>query len=148
MIQLKRANSKKRRGAALVEAAIVLPILFVIILGIIEFGRGMMVAQMVVTAARTGVRSAVIDGATNADVTTQVQTFLADATGATATDIDVDITITPGPESITTGNEVANSEAGDMIALQVSLPFDQVSWLNGVFLKGTNLKGSAVMRHE
>ena len=41
-----------RRGAALVEMALVLPIFFGVVLGIVEFGRAMMVSQMVTNAAR------------------------------------------------------------------------------------------------
>ena len=139
---------KRRRGAALVEAAIVLPILFTVILGIVEFGRGMMVGQMTVTAARMGARRSIIDGSTNTDVEQRVQEFLGDSTGVTPSDVEVDITITPDPSNTTVGNEVGNAEVGDMIHVTVRVPFDKVSWLNGIFLTGTKLTGHAVMRHE
>lgn len=138
----------RRRGAALVEAAIVLPLLFTIILGIVEFGRGMMVGQMTVTAARMGARRSVIDGSTNADVEQKVQDFLGNSAGVDAGDVEVLITITPDPGNTTVGNEVGNAEVGDMINVTVRVPFDKVSWINGAFLTGTKLTGQAVMRHE
>lgn len=150
LVQQKRfkAKTKKRHGAALVEAAIVLPILFTIILGVVEFGRGMMVGQMTVTAARMGARRSIIDGSTNADVEEKVQEFLGNSTGVAPGDVEVEIAITPDPANTTVGNEVANAEVGDMVSVTVRVPFDKVSWINGMFLSGTKLTGSAVMRHE
>ena len=65
-----------RRGAALVEMALVLPIFFAVVLGIVEFGRAMMVSQMVTNAAREATRLGIIDGSTNSDVETWVEEFL------------------------------------------------------------------------
>jgi len=49
-----RAKRHRRRGAAAVEMALVLPIFFTVVLGIIEFGRAMMVSQLMATSAREG----------------------------------------------------------------------------------------------
>ena len=49
-IELKK-QTKHRRGAALVETAMVLPMFFLVVLCIVEFGRAMMVSQLVTTAA-------------------------------------------------------------------------------------------------
>ena len=68
-----------RRGAAIVEMALVLPIFFGVVLGIVEFGRAMMVSQMVTNAAREGTRLAIIDGSTNTTVETWVEEFLNDS---------------------------------------------------------------------
>src|SRR5690606_33312307 len=66
-------HRKQRRGAALVEAALVLPVFVGVTLGIVEFGRAMMIGQLVTNAAREGARLAIIEGSTNSDVEASVR---------------------------------------------------------------------------
>src|SRR3954470_22970095 len=55
------ASLKDQRGAELVELAFILPLFLVLVIGIIEFGRGYNVYQNVIHATREGVRAAVAD---------------------------------------------------------------------------------------
>jgi hypothetical protein len=55
------AALKNQRGAELVELAFILPLFLVLLIGIIEFGRGYNVYQNVIHATREGVRAAVAD---------------------------------------------------------------------------------------
>ena len=64
-----------RRGVAAVEFALVAPLFFTLILGIIEFGRMMMVQEILVNAAREGARAAILPGETDAQVTTTVSNY-------------------------------------------------------------------------
>lgn len=57
--KVKRA---RRRGAVLVEAALVLPLCMLFILGMFEYARYVMFVQLVNNAAREGVRYAVAHG--------------------------------------------------------------------------------------
>lgn len=50
-------GKRRERGAAAVEFALVVPILLVLVLGIIEFGRAYQVQTTVSAAAREGARS-------------------------------------------------------------------------------------------
>src|SRR5206468_2029837 len=59
---------RKRGAAAAVEFALVAPVLLLFVLGIIEFGRLMMVEQILTNAAREGARRAVMANATQSDV--------------------------------------------------------------------------------
>src|SRR6059058_3503731 len=82
------ARRSKRRAAATVEFAIVAPLLFlVIILPTFEFGRGLMIAELVTNAARSGCRVGVLPGNSNAVITSNVSTTLSDQgiTGAATT---------------------------------------------------------------
>jgi hypothetical protein len=63
-----RTQRSGRRGASVVEMAIVLPVFMMVVMGIIEFGRGMMVGQLVTNAARYGARLAAIDGSSYSSV--------------------------------------------------------------------------------
>ena len=129
-----------RDGAAAVEFAIVAPLLFlVIILPTFEFGRGLMVAELVTNAARSGCRVGVLPGNSNSTVTSTVTTSLSDQgiTGATTT-----ITVNGG------ATDVSAASAGDTIKVTVSVPYNSNSWIPGQFLAGMTISGSQTMRKE
>ena len=54
-----------RRGAAVTEFAIVAPVFFMMVIGFIEFGRALMVQQVLINASRVGARMATTTGATS-----------------------------------------------------------------------------------
>lgn len=145
---IRSKQQASRNGAALVEAAMVLPIFFLAIVGIVEFGRGMMVSQMVTNASREGARQAVLDGSTNAAIRTYIETKLSGALNVAPADVDIQITITPDPSNSTTGHELANAQPYDLATINVSVPFDKVSFFAGGFMQGKHLKAETTMRHE
>lgn len=145
--RLLRTN-RDRRGAALVEMALVLPIFMAVVLGIVEFGRAMMVGQMVTNAAREATRLAIIDGSTNSAVETWVDDFLSDAVGVSAADVTTTITVVAAPGNDDPLNEVGNAQARDLVTVKVSVPFDKVSYVPGSYLNGKNLSAQSSMRHE
>jgi len=55
-----RSWKKRRRGQALVEFALVVPLLLLLVLGVVEFGRAWNVYQTLTDAARNGARTAVL----------------------------------------------------------------------------------------
>ena len=71
---MKRMRSEK--GAALLEAAITVPIILLISVGIFEFGRAYQTQQVLVNAAREGARIAVIEGTTDADIRARVNAYV------------------------------------------------------------------------
>ena len=70
MRRVERSRAHTRRGATLVETAIVLSTFFIFVFGIIEMSRLGMVAQLLTDAAREGCRIAILDGKSPLDVTT------------------------------------------------------------------------------
>lgn len=137
-----------RRGAALVEMAMVLPIFFAVVLGIVEFGRAMMVSQMVTNAAREATRLAIVDGSTNTSVETWVEEFLTDSINVDPSDVTVTITVVAAAGNDDPNNEVGNAQARDLVTVNVSVPFDKVSYVPGSYLNGKNLSAQSSMRHE
>jgi Flp pilus assembly protein TadG len=126
----------RRRGAAIAEFAVVVPVLILLIFGMLEFSRLMMVEQVLVNAAREGARKASLPGTTTSDVTTVVNDYLTNSgiSGANAP------TVSPAPDS---------ANAGDAITVTVSVPFNNVSWLPvPMFLGGKTLSASVVMCKE
>lgn len=68
---------KSERGAALLEAAITIPMLLLIAVGIFEFGRAFQTWQILTNAAREGARIAVLPSGTDAAVEARVRDYLA-----------------------------------------------------------------------
>ena len=86
------------RGAALLEAAVTIPLLLALATGIFEFGRAFQTWQVLTNAAREGARAAVVPNAVGTAVQTRVRTYMSDATlsaAATATvNVDRNATMT------------------------------------------------------
>lgn len=129
-------SRRKRRGASAVEFAVVAPVFFLVVLGIIEFGRMIMVQQVITNAAREGARIAVLDSATTARVNARVNDYLASANLSGAS-----ITITPNPPT--------NAGFDEAVTVRVDVPFAAVSALSRPFLSaGTTLTAQSIMRRE
>lgn len=146
---VRRPGTKtRRRGAAIVEAALVLPIFFMVVMGIIEFGRAFNVGQLVQNAAREACRKAVTGGFTNATVISEAKTELA-AVGIPSGNVTVTITITPYPGNPSVAaHEASVATTRDLVEVTVSVPFNKVSYLTGKYLKNKTLTGKSAMRHE
>jgi Flp pilus assembly protein TadG len=132
---------QRRRGAAAVEFAIVAPVFFLLVFGMIEYGRMVMVQQVLTNASREGARVGVLDPPTGQTslplVTSTVNSYLASAsiTGATIT---------------TVPTEPSTATYGQSVTVKVSVPFGNVSWLpTSMFGNGGKiLSASTVMRRE
>jgi len=128
----KRSRRRERRGVALVEFAIVAPLFFLLVLGIIEFGWAMMAQTILTNAAREGARTGSLDGTQLTDVTNSVDSYL-NAAGLPS----VTPTVSPNPPS--------NATAGQNVTVTVNLPFSQISlvpvpqWLGNVTLTATSV---------
>lgn len=103
-----------RRGAAVVEMAVVSPLLLMMMLGMIEFGYVFMVQQIVTNGVRDACRLATLPGVTNADVKTRFDEAIS-ATGLAVTDDMFTIT------SATVGDPV--------VSVSVSIPYSDVTLL-------------------
>jgi Flp pilus assembly protein TadG len=133
----RRTCRLKRRGASAVEFAVIAPVFFMLIFGMIEYGRLIMVQQIITNASREGAREAVLDGATSATVRTDVSNYLQGTS------------INPDNVTITFNTSPAAAAAGDPVTVTLQIPFDQVSWLPGQwFLGDTVLRAQTTMRRE
>jgi Flp pilus assembly protein TadG len=83
-----------RRGQAVTELALVIPILLMVLIGIVEFGRAWMMSQVVTDAARQGARTASLlsESSVGQDSVVQVisRALLAGRIDPAAADIDID----------------------------------------------------------
>jgi Flp pilus assembly protein TadG len=131
-----RKHGQGRRGVAAVEFAVLVPLFFLILFSMIEFGRMIMVQQILTNASRAGARRAIVEGSTTSEVENQVSSYL------TNTSINgASISVNPGDLSLL--------GFGDPVTVTVTIPFDSVSWTPSPwFLGGVTLKASTVMQAE
>lgn len=132
----------------MVETALVLPIFFGVVLGIIEFGRAFMVAELLNNAAREGARAAIMSGSTNTEVETTVREFASSTIGVSPDLLTVTINVTPATGNPDPGNDVSFAHKRDMCDVSVSVAFNNVNYLPAEFLSSANLIGQSAMRHE
>jgi Flp pilus assembly protein TadG len=129
-------RSAVRGGVAAVEFAIVAPLLMMVVFGIIEFGRMIMVQQILTNASREGARRAIIEDATHTEVQALVSTYLTNASVSSA-----DVTVQPV--------DLSNVGFGDPVTVTVAVPFDDVSWAGAAwFLGGSMLQAETIMQGE
>ena len=128
----------KRRGAAAVEFAVVAPVLLIMVFGMVDMGRMIMVQQLMNDAAREGARTAALGGSSFGEVSSRVSAFL-DATGVDASRVQIELT----PINL------AAAERGDLVTVQLSVAFADVSWLPTPRALGNRtLRSQCTMRHE
>ncbi len=131
-----RGNGRDRRGAALVEFAILVPVFLVVLFGIVEYGQFLYVKQSVTLAAREACRIVVLPGTTKEQAIGRAYNVLSEA-GIS----NFSITFDPDPPT--------SASDGDPITVTVEVDFSQISWLGTpMYLDGVNIRATAVMRRE
>jgi Flp pilus assembly protein TadG len=117
-------HTGKRRGAVLVEAALVLPVFFAIFFGLLEYGRLVMVRQLLDNAAREGARLAVVS--TNTLTTQDIQNCVtARMAGQTLGGITIQV-YKADPSSGANIGAWTDAGMGDCIAVQISGNFTPI----------------------
>ena len=71
-----RGTRAGERGAVLVETAMTLPLVLLVTIGAVEFGRAYQTWQVLTNAAREGARAAVLPGVTDQTVKDRVKSYM------------------------------------------------------------------------
>jgi Flp pilus assembly protein TadG len=147
MTQARRALGRlgaDESGQALAEFALIMPILFLLVAGIIGFGRAWNIQQVVVDASREGARVAVVQNVGITDSATwisRVHTVVNSRLRAAAIDT-TDATI----------DVIGNFGGNDSVHVSVSVPYSfpllsvLMSWATGT--PNFNLHSTTTMRNE
>ena len=122
---------RNNRGAALVEMALILPLLLLIVFGIFEFGRAMFIVNTLNNAAREGARRASVSPAP-----INVEAFVSESISFAHPGLNV---------SISNNNPTPGS--GTAITVTATLPFQPVTAIVP-FPENFTLSGQATMRYE
>ena len=153
----KRAKSKDRRGAAIAETAVVLPVFFVILFGFIEFGHVYLTIHSLNSAARRAARLGVSDGATTAEVEDLAEevvgaAFRVQAATIMVKDASVFDTENVNAETIDYAGlpsiELSDAERRQLFLVRVSVNYGDIAILGPRWLGNIQLYGQAVMRKE
>lgn len=131
-----RSQTQKRSGAAVVEMAVVTPMIFLIAFASIEFGRVMMAIHGLEEAAREGCRMAILADAS----TTNIQTTVSDR---------LDSFGISGYSMKTNPADPNTACQWDPVTVDISVPYNGVSWLPAPrYLSGIFLKASCTLSRE
>jgi Flp pilus assembly protein TadG len=128
----RQANVRRRSGVAVVEAALVLPVVLILMLGTWEVGRICEVTQILNNAAREGGRSASTGQYTNSQVQTTVLNYLQNA-GLPSALATVTISDLTNPNTDCTAATVL-----DQLQVTVSIPFKSLRWSAAVLVTNNN----------
>ncbi len=137
---MNRTYRPSRRGNAVLETALVLPILLALSFGLVEFGYFFYVKHNLQGAAREGARVAITPSATNTDVTNAILAALTPAGLHTS-----GYTVTLDP------SDVSAAATGSNITVTVSCTWGTVGAgfrPMGLISAGKSVTGVAVMRKE
>lgn len=117
---MKRTKKRIRRGAATVEFAMVAMVFFVFVFAMVEFGRGMMVINLLQHTARTACRYGIVPSTSTAEITAAANDALKDQ-GLSDVSIVVKVNGVAG--------ETKTASTNDRITVVVSAPVASNSWL-------------------
>ena len=129
-------SHSQRLGTATVEFSLVAVPLFLIVMGSIEFGRGMMAVQSMEEAARCGCRTATLKGQSASTAKAEIQHLMA-LSGVNNYTAEV------------IPNSVETAEQWSPVTVRVTASFDSFTWLPvPKFLAGMNYTASCIMLRE
>ena len=134
-------NRSARRAASTVEFAIVAPVFFMMVLGIIEIGRACMVTELLNEAARRACRQGVLEGTSSTTIQSTATDFL---TGVGISGEDAAVYVNDVPAGST---NVQSMPAYTEITVVVTVPISNVTWTPITFVPGS-LSGQYTMRRE
>jgi Flp pilus assembly protein TadG len=157
---MNRKRQSRRQGVEIVEMAMVLPVMVMLVLGIIEFGRAFQMAQLLTSAAREGARLGMLynvvkqqdiaNGITSANqkVESDIKNFLR-AAGVNTNRLEVLITTPDGDDeedTVDLDNYATMQE--EYFKVTVRAPFDDIAVMPPIFMKDSMLSGEITVRHE
>lgn len=123
-----------RRGSAIVETAVVAPLLLLAMFGMVELGQAYNVKQTVTLAAREGARAAVLPGAT-----------FTDAQAAA----DASMTMAGLSGHTVTSNLATMAETESQVWVKVAIPFNKATYTGSMMGGETyTIASTTAMRRE
>ena len=159
LIKHKQAAKADRRGTALVETAVVLPIFFALIFAFIEFGHCFMTIHAMNSAARRAARLGVGETATTEELVTTAKDILGSAIDADHENIEIwvkdasifdDPTVDPHDIDYEDLDDVLveDLDPRELFIVRVQVPYSEIGILGPRWVTGLNIYGQSVMRKE
>lgn len=154
-------SGNRRPGATALEFAVVAPVLFALVFGIIELGRVLMVMHLLSDVSRDSVRYAVVTEGTD-QATSNIQNYASARLAAygirkvktTAVNVNdsssTDISASTGPSQQTGTSNFGKYSKGSEITVKVQVNFSDVTWLPfaDYVSSGAVLSGQYTLRRD
>ena len=146
---------KDQKGAAVVEFAIILPLLLVLLFGIVEFGFLLYNKAMITNAAREGARAGIVFDVTR-PTQAEIQTIVDNYAAAHLINFDPSQTISTNAKHLESNGppDGLTIPSGDSLEVTVQYNYDFLVFPNlaklfgGSFANIQNLRAVTVMRYE
>jgi Flp pilus assembly protein TadG len=148
----------RRDGTTVLEAAVVLPVFFTFIFGLVEYGRVQMVANVINNACRQGARYGSTEGVTTAEATARVRQILGSAMDPDVVDIIVkDASVfddgdalpeTAADYQALSSIELDAAQPRQLFVVRATVEYQDIALVPISCLHGMKLTGQALMRHE
>jgi len=143
-----RVRPRQRRGAAVVECALVTPLLALLLLGMFELGRAMMAKESLCNAARKGCRTGIQPQYGNCEITNDCTNVMRNS-GYDVTTFDPPnlgaITISVKDPNGNVLADALDAPPGSKVSVQVSIPVSSVLWTSSNFLTGSMLQSDVMI---
>jgi Flp pilus assembly protein TadG len=150
MTPMNSRKTRRRGGRTLVETALVVNLMVVILIAVFEYGRLIMIKQIVDNAAREGARFAVVSTNTNPP-TTQTQ-IISTVNGFLVNQPLANLNIQVYEADPTTGKSIgswSSAPFGEDIAVQIDADYQpMVPATFGILPSSLHLTAKSVMRSE
>jgi len=144
----RRVGLAGERGQALLETALILPLILLVSVSIFEFGRAYQTVQVLTNAAREGARVAILPNATQSDVQSRVTAYLQAgqlANSNATVSVNQNVTMSIGATTAAASLVTVNYPFSFMVLNPVAKLVVNGSTLGGAPL---TLTASAEMRNE
>ncbi len=147
------AQQTNRKGAAMMECALTLPVLMILVLGILEVGSGLRASTILQSACRESGRLTAMDWryivhenqTPNEKVIQDLKNFVT-AAGLKGNASTVTVTHADGENEGQTFDLADPDNDLQFVRVEVTLPYSSVSVFPLTYLAGKTLKASVVMR--
>jgi Flp pilus assembly protein TadG len=153
-----RRRRSVRRGTAAVEAAFVLPVYLLLLLGIAEFGHAQLVINLLNSACRNGARIGSTEGTVNQNIVDRVKQTVGTAVPQTKITVyvkDASVYDSGNPTPTTDAElealpdlEVSDAEPRQMFVVRAKVAYNDICLVPMPFLRNVVLDAQAFMRHE
>jgi Flp pilus assembly protein TadG len=127
-------SPRRKRGLAILEMALILPLLFLLVMGVIEYGWLFFKNQQVAAAARTACRFGITAPATTAETLAMCDTLMTQANLGSS-----------GYTKTSTPCEVL---AGTFVTVTITVPYSNIKLTGFPLPLPTNLVGATTMAKE
>ena len=139
----KLSPGHSRAGTSTVEFAVVAPLFFVILLGIVEFSWALCSTNVATNLAREAVHRAIMDDQTESGITKYSTELGESLFRISASKIEVVMSVTDRYGNAR--EDYDDAIQGDLIHVTVSVPYSEVSLIPGNWLGSSKIRGTATM---